>query len=186
MKTARLIFVLATLSAFAVLAKAAPLEIDFAKSKITVLVDATAHSFTGTLESYDARIECDPEADLPARTDVSFNFLALKTGNPKRDAAMLEWLEYTNQPTASFHLTGWKQNGTTNISLGDLTIHGVKRGIEMPAVVKHEGDTWKISGEACFDHRDFGLPRIRKALLLTVNPQLKVTFHLVGKLSAGK
>lgn len=176
----------AMLSALAAAATASPLEIDSHQSKIAVSVSATAHSFAGQLQKYDARIECDAQAALPTKADVSFNFADLKTGNTSRDEAMLKWLEYTNSPTASFHLTGWKQNGATNIALGELTLHGVSKEIQMPAVIKHDGDAWDISGEAEFDHRDFKLSRIRKALILTVDPHLKVTFHLVGKLSDGK
>ena len=35
-------------------------------------------------------------------------------------------------------------------------------------------------------HRDFNLPKIRKMLVLVVDPHLTVTFHLVGKLPAAK
>jgi polyisoprenoid-binding protein YceI len=99
---------------------------------------------------------------------------------------MLKWLEYTTNPKATFTLTGWQQNGTTNLAVGELTIHGVKKSIEMPVIAKNTGDNWDITGEADFDYRDFELPKIRKMLLLVVDPHLKVTFHLIGKLPAAK
>jgi polyisoprenoid-binding protein YceI len=177
--------VVALLRAVLSLAVAAPLEIDRSQSSIAVSANATGHSFRGTLQAYDAMIEFDSRAGLPSKAAVSFNFVDLKTGNPKRDEAMLEWLEHTDHPIASFLLTRWKQDGKTNMALGELTIHGVKRAIQMPIDIKHEENVWTISGEAQLDHRDFKLPRIRKALLLTVNPQLKVIFHLVGSLPSG-
>lgn len=99
---------------------------------------------------------------------------------------MLKWLEYTANPKATFALTGWQQSGTTNLAVGELTIHGVKKSIQMPATVKNTDGSWDIAGEANFDYRDFNLPKIRKMLLLVVDPHLKVMFHLVGKLPVAK
>ena len=43
---------------------------------------------------------------------------------------------------------------------------------------------WSLDGEAVLDTRDFGLPIIRMFGLLTVDPQVKVRFHLQAKPSA--
>ena len=51
----------------------------------------------------------------------------------------------------------------------------------MPVTITHDHDNWDISGQAVFDYRDFNLPKIRKALVLTVAPKLLVKFHLTGR-----
>lgn len=163
---------------------AAPLEVDYQHSKVNVDVHATIDSFVGQLDKYTATVDCEPSTNLPAKAAVSFDFKDLKTGKTDRDAEMLKWLDYSNNPTATFALEGWKQDGTTNLALGDLTIHGVKKAIQMPVTIQHNGADWDIAGEADFDYRDFNLPKIRKMLMLVVNPHLKVTFHLVGKIPA--
>ena len=170
----------------AVAIRAAPLEIDPQQSKIEVAVSCSMDSFVGRLEKYQAVVECEPKAALPAKADVSFDFADLKTGDKGRDAAMLLWLGYSSNRTASFHLTGWNQAGTTNIALGNLTIHGVTVAVQMPTLVQHDDSGWDISGQTAFSYRDFKLPHIRKALVLTVHPKLIVTFHLVGKIASSK
>jgi polyisoprenoid-binding protein YceI len=165
---------------------AAPLELDASQSKVEVAVSCTADSFVGHLEKFQATIECDPAAPLPSKADVSFSFGDLKTGNQDRDAAMLKWLEFDSTPTASFHLTNWGTSGGTNMARGELKIHDVTVALQMPVVVQHDANAWDVSGQAVIDYKDFKLPKIRKALVLTVHPKLKVKFHLVGKIDTVK
>lgn len=167
-------------------AGAIPLEVDYKQSKIDVVVSATIDSFVGHLEKFEAMVDCELATNLPHSAAVSFNFSNLKTGNPDRDAEMLKWLEYDANPKATFRLTGWQQSGTTNLAVGELTIHGVKKSIPMPVAAKNVGGNWDITGEADFNYRDFNLPKIRKMLVLVVDPHLKVTFHLIGKIPAAK
>ena len=181
-----ILFLAVALAGLARPAAAALLEIDHRHSNIEVDVRATIDPFVGHLEKYQAAIDCNPATNLPAAAEVSFDFADLKTGDTNRDAAMLKWLEYDSNPRASFRLNGWRQNGATHLALGELTIHGVKQAVQMPVAVKNTGGTWDISGESDFDYRDFSLPKIRKVLVLTVAPHLKVTFHLAGKLAAAK
>jgi polyisoprenoid-binding protein YceI len=180
MKKLNALLTTAIFTGVAAIAGAAPLEIDYKQSKIDVAVTATIDSFVGHLDKYNASVDCGA-TNLPTQAKVTFNFGDLKTGKTDRDAEMLKWLEYTTTPTATFTLTGWKQSGTTNLALGELTIHGVKKNIEMPVAVKDTAGNWDIAGTADFDYRDFNLPKIRKMLMLVVDPHLTVTFHLVGK-----
>jgi polyisoprenoid-binding protein YceI len=186
MKLFNVVLITVTFAGLAARTGAAPLELDQHQSKIEVAVSATIDSFVGHLEKYSATVDCEAATNLPTRAAVSFDFSDLKTGKPDRDAEMLKWLEYTTNPKATFALTRWQQSGTTNLAVGELTIHGVKKSIEMPVIAKNTGDNWDITGEADFDYRDFELPKIRKMLLLVVDPHLKVTFHLIGKLPAAK
>ena len=162
-------------------APAATLEIDHQKSKIEVEAKSTLHDFSGTLEKYELSIAFDPKTNAPTRADLTFDFKDLNTGDKGRDSDMLKWLAYPASPKASFHLTGWKQEGSQFIARGELSIHGVKQEITMPVNIEKVDDTYHIRGVARLDYRDFQLPMIRKALVLTVDPHLTVTFQLVGK-----
>ncbi len=182
-----MIFWLATgLGVWPLAARAGTLQIDPGQSKIEVAVHSTIDSFVAHLDKYQANVACDPAVPLPAKADLSFDFADLKTGNPDRDAAMLKWLAYDQNPRGTFHLTGWSQAGTTNIASGQLTIHGVSVPVQMPATVTHDGTTWDISGQTTFDYRDFQLSKIRKLFVLTVDPRLTVTFHLSGQVKASQ
>jgi polyisoprenoid-binding protein YceI len=162
-------------------AVAALLQLDRSKSKIEVAVNSTVSSFTGKLENYQAAIECDPAQPLPTRAEVTFDFKDLQTGIEGRDKHMLKWLQYSKNPKASFYLTDWKQNGAESLAQGELTIHGVQRTIQMPVIVKRQNDAYDIEGTVGLDYRDFGLPRIRNAVVFSVDPHLKIKFHLIGK-----
>jgi polyisoprenoid-binding protein YceI len=186
MKYVKLVLMSAGMAARSIDSNGAPLEIDTQHSKIEVAVSSTVDSFTGRLEKYEASVDCEPAQALPAKADLSFDFSDLKTGNASRDAAMLKWLAYEANPKASFQLTGWSVSGATNIASGRLTLHGVTVEVRMPTVVTHHGAAWEISGRTTFDYRDFKLTKIRKALLLTVDPSLTVKFHLEGSLAGAK
>jgi polyisoprenoid-binding protein YceI len=162
-------------------APAATLEIDHQKSKIEVEAKSTLQDFSGTLEKYELNIAFDPKANAPTRADLTFDFKDLNTGIQGRDSDMLKWLAYSANPKATFHLTGWKGEDSQFIARGELSIHGVKREVTISVKVEKGGDTYHIRGVAGLDYRDFQLPVIRKALVLTVDPHLTVKFHLVGK-----
>lgn len=160
------------------------LSVDSQQSKIEVAVSATVDSFVGQLEKYQADIDCASNTNLPDKAAVTFDFKDLKTGNPKRDTEMLKWLDYSTKPSCRFTLTDWKTVGATNFAEGTITIHGVKKTIEMPVTVGQTGTHLTIAGSADLNYRDFDLPIIRKMLVLTVDPHLHVSFHLVGTLPA--
>lgn len=165
------------------LGTAAPLRIDPPQSRIEVSVNSTASSFVGKVEKYQISIEFDRPQTLPTKAELAFDFKDLKTGVNGRDAHMLKWLQYAKNPTATFHLTGWKQEGKEPIAQGELSIHGVRQTIQMPLVVSWLGDSCILEGATELDYRDFGLPRIRKILVFAVDPHLKVKFRLVGRLT---
>jgi polyisoprenoid-binding protein YceI len=165
-------------------AQAEKFSLDSQQSRIQVAVSATIDSFVAHLSKYQADIDCETNSELPDEADVSFDFKDLKTGNPSRDKAMLKWLDHSATPSCHFVLSDWKIVGATNYAVGTIMIHGIKREIEMPVTVEHAGDRCDITGTADLNYRNFNLPIIRKMLLLTVDPNLHVSFHLVGTLTA--
>ena len=49
-----------------------------------------------------------------------------------------------------------------------------------------EGRTLAIDGETMLDTRDYGLPVFRKFIFLSVDPKVRVRFHLLGKLAGSR
>jgi polyisoprenoid-binding protein YceI len=166
-------------------AGAAPIEIDYSKSSVEVAVNATVDSFVGRLQKYTASIDCETNSDFPSRAEIRFDFKDLATGDKGRDAAMLQWLEYSDHREAGFALLSWRISNSTNYVIGVFKMHGVERELEIPVARRRDGLSWEIAGQAKLDYRDFKLPKIRKALLLTVDPKLVVTFHLMGRFNPG-
>ena len=160
------------------------LKIDPARSFIDIEVKATAGSFTGHLDRYDAKIKVEPNGKIKGAI-FSFNFAELKTGQTDRDAAMLKWL-------GGSLLEGRFEVG--NIALmpdgqgqcsGRLTLHGVTERIEFPINLTKVGDTYTLTGQTTLDHRAWNLKVIRLAYVAKVDPEIKVRFKLTGQVVAG-
>jgi len=185
----RLIAALGSLLGFAATLRAAPgdqaLELDSDRSSIEVLVQATFGQFTGKLPQYDADIRVDVDHHVIGRAVVNFTFADLKTGIALRDRHMGEWEDTARYPNVSFHLDSIETApDNRTIVHGGLVLHGIEHAISFPVSLLVAGPVYAIDGEVEIDYRDFGLPQIRKFLILTVAPRLVVRFHLQGRLLA--
>lgn len=161
---------------------AASLEIDKDKSRVQVDAKATGHSFTGTLENYSAAAKGNPATTEPDAFDLKWNFKDLKTGDEKRDKEMIAWLGGGN-PKGAFHFgKSWVDAKGTRHAMGELKIHGASKTVSFPFTASKDGDWITIDGKAGMNYKDFGLPLIRSMALMTVDPQLTVRFHVVGKI----
>lgn len=155
--------------------------VDKAKSRIAVGARATNHDFTGVLTAYDLKITGKKGSRTPASVHLKWDFKDLHTGDKKRDRNMLKWLEHAKMPHGEFRLVKWIRDAEgTTFARGTITIHGVRRTITFPCRVTRQGRTLTALGSARLNYKDFGLPQIRQLAVLTVKPELVVTFHLVG------
>jgi polyisoprenoid-binding protein YceI len=188
MKSPRWLLVLAALAAslnvFAADA-AAPaeraLKLDRSKSYVDVDVKATVDSFTGHLDRYEISVPLDGAAKIKDAV-LNFKFADLKTGKADRDKAMLEWLGSADA-AGSFDLglLALAPDGQGQAS-GKLTMHGQSQLVEFPVHVTVKDGVYTVSGKATIDYRNWGLKKIRKMGLLTVDPEVTVRFQFVGSL----
>jgi polyisoprenoid-binding protein YceI len=163
------------------LAQAATLEVDKQRSRIQVNAKATGHAFTGTLKDYKATVSGDEAALKPAGFDLSWDFTNLNTEDAGRDAEMIKWLG-GGTPKGSFKFTkSWTDKGGKEQCMGNLSIHGISKAIAFPYTAKKDGDWVTIDGSVIMDYQNFSLPIVRAMAVMTVDPQLEVTFHIVGK-----
>jgi polyisoprenoid-binding protein YceI len=171
---------LAAVWAMASLASAGTLNVDQQASWLKVDVKATAHSFTGGLDKFEATVVGDDTTLEPKTAVLRWNFSDLNTGDDKRDKEMVKWLETGSHPKGEFRMNKtWKDGGKT-YAQGVLSIHGVTKTVSFPVTAKRDGDKVAIDGEVWLDYQDFSLPIIRMMAVMTVDPKLKVRFHLVG------
>lgn len=181
----RLLFALAGLClAGRALAAPRPLTIDPTQSRIEVAVHASVDSFTGKLTQYEPGVQVDDDGRIVSAR-LAFHFRDFITGKDGRDKAMHTWQGTDKFPDGVFELTSLEPAAVTGTftASGKLTFHGVTRDLRFPVTVAMENDRRKIDGEATIDTRDFGLPIIRMMLVLKVDPIVKVSFHLEGRLS---
>ena len=168
-----------TVSSAAHAADLKSLSVDPAQSRIDVAVHATVDSFVGTLSHYKAAIAINPVDGRIGSASLSFAFSDLKTGKSDRDAKMLSWEQSTRYPDASFVLGSLKQTSEDEYRVtGTFTMHGVSRQITFPVSVTTDHKTYAVDGSAKLDTRDYGLPIIRVALFLKVDPVVVIHFHL--------
>lgn len=179
MKYLRLSALTLLLLPLAALAAERPLKIDRARTFIDVDVKATVDSFTGHLDGYEAKVNVDDAGKIKTAV-FSFRFSDLKTGKPERDAEMIKWLG-GGQPEGSFELgaLALTPNGQGQVS-GRLTFHGVTERVEFPVEVTRANGDYTIAGETTIDCRTWNLKPIRKALVLKVDPEVRVRFKLTG------
>lgn len=171
---------IACLALLPVFAAAGPLVVDPASVKIEITVRATMHGFTGKLDT--TTVTLDGDAASIAAATVRFAWADLKTGDTARDKEMLAWAT-AQSPEGVFllgKLTPASAAGTFTAS-GSLALNGQTHEISFPATIAKTAAGWAVSGTATIDHRNWGLPKIRKFGMLTVNPVVTITFALAAK-----
>jgi len=161
--------------------EASTFVLDKANSNVSIDVKATVDSFTGKLKNYNVVIEGDKETKKPSKVTFDWSFSDLKTGKEKRDSKMISWLE--NKTKGSFVLDSFtKRKDGRMWAKGTMKIHDVTQTVEFPVKVIAKGNRMSIRGTATLDTRKFKLPVIKMIGLLKVDPIVKVSFSLRGKL----
>jgi len=161
-------------------AEADTLKVDKSRSRTQVDAKATGHAFTGTLEKYTVKVLGDSTTLQPTFFQLDWKFADLKTGDKKRDEAMVKWLDEKG-PKGSFKfIKTWDQDGK-HYAQGEIAIHGVSKVIAFPYTATEHAGWVTIDGTAELNYKDFSLPIIRSMAVMTVDPKLSVRFHIVGK-----
>ncbi len=162
----------------AIVAADRPLKVDKSGTFIDVDVDTTVN-FTAHLDTYDAKLTADDSGKIKSAI-FSFKFTDLKTGNPDRDSKMIEWLG-GGEPQGRFELGNLAvtPDGQGQAS-GRLIFHDVTERVEFPVNILNKDGTYTIVGETIIDYRTWNLKVIRVALLLKVNPEVKIRFKITA------
>jgi len=161
-----------------------PVVVDQSHSRILMEVKTDLNGFTAELTDYHIDVMADSESGKITSAQVNFPFSALKTGDPRRDRDMLIWENNDQFPEVVCTLTHLEPQGNAKFSAqGEVLFHGMKQAISFPAtVIMNPNQSYVVDGEADIDTRNFGLPKMRKYLVITVNPVVHVVFHLQAAL----
>jgi len=179
MKALRLLPLLLLLP-LAVAAAEHPLKVDKTRTFIDVDVKATVDSFTAHLDTYEAKLTTDDSGKI--KTGVfAFKFTDLKTGKPDRDAKMIDWLG-GGAPEGHFELGNLAvtPDGQGQAS-GRLTFHDVTERIEFPVNITRADGVYTVTGETTVDYRTWNLKVIRIAMVMKVDPLVKVRFKITAQ-----
>jgi polyisoprenoid-binding protein YceI len=141
---------------------------------------ATAGDFVGTTTMVTGAIT-GGEGLTAVRGWIEAPTGSLKTGNDHRDRDMLtKSLEADKYPTVRFELTGVSADagGADSVPvvlMGDLSIHGVTKSLELPGtVVLHEGEA-RIRADFPVDVRDYKVGSLSRFLgMFKMDPHIVV------------
>jgi polyisoprenoid-binding protein YceI len=120
----------------------------------------------GSFEKFDGTIQLDPEDLSTFRADATIDASTINTGDAKRDEHLRsgDFFEVETYPELTFKATNVKDvSGSSFTILGDLTMHGVTKTVELKGEFLGSGvDPWgnqKIAVEAktTINRKDFGL-----------------------------
>jgi polyisoprenoid-binding protein YceI len=159
------------------------LVVDFAQSRVDVVVRVTVDSFSGHLSRYEPKVMFADDGRITSAR-LRFHFRDVVTGKGGRDKSMHAWQHTDEFPDGEFVLSSIEQgDGGTLTAFGRLTFHGLTRDLRFPISINRDGVRCAIDGDAAIDTREFGLPIIRMMAVMKVDPVVHVRFHLQGAIA---
>ena len=120
----------------------------------------------GRFEQFEATLHVDPSDLTTLEAEATIQTKSVNTGDPKRDEHLrsADFFEAETYPTLTFKSTGVRNvNGRRFTLVGDLTMHGVTKEVELAAEYLGEGtDPWggtRVAFEAVttVNRKEFGL-----------------------------
>jgi polyisoprenoid-binding protein YceI len=103
--------------------------------------------------------------------------------NKELDEIVLEAAKYPEITFRSTEIRGGLRNGRFEVQIiGDMTLHGVTRRVDIPALVTLEGNTLRATGEFELDRKDFNVKATNAFHgLVRVAHEVKFTFDIVAE-----
>jgi polyisoprenoid-binding protein YceI len=129
-----------------------------AKHAMVTTVRGQFNDFTGSLV-------LDGENPAGSRAEVVIQAASFSSGNEQRDVHVrsADFLDVENYPTLSFASTEVRQDGDDYVLVGDLTVRGTTRPVEIAVELEGQdkdpfgNERVGFSGETTISRKDFGL-----------------------------
>ena len=166
-----------------------PYDIDPSTARVAFELGATLHNVHGRTDRASGRIgtTAGTAAQVTDLTgSVQISVAGLETGNRRRDKKMHEesfdvgkYAEITFQAKHLGPGTA-RPDDTTRTSrtlIGNLTIRGVARDVEIPVVIEERVGRLIVEGTLTVRWADFGIPD-PSFLFVRIQPTVLVTFHI--------
>jgi polyisoprenoid-binding protein YceI len=119
----------------------------------------------GAFLDFEGTLHLDGETPANSSANLVIQAASFDSGNGQRDGHVkgADFLDVENYPTLTFVSTSVRQDGNDFVLVGDLTIHGTTRPVEIAVELEGvEADPWGnarigFEGEAVISRKDFGL-----------------------------
>jgi polyisoprenoid-binding protein YceI len=152
-------------------------------AEVTFAMKATkVADFVGRVDSVRAHFNGTNLATVTG--SVEFRLRDMHTGIGLRDTHMRNAMRADSFPTIHFALSGVEAGVATGDSIdvvfrGDLTIHGVTRGVRLPGTVVIRGGTVAVAASFPIDMREYGIvPPTRFFGAIKVSPLAGIVVRL--------
>lgn len=162
----RILTTLALTALLAVGAQAATYTIDTSHSSVNFKVrHMMVSKVSGSFAGFTGSIEFDPEAITGSSVNAEIDMATVDTNDEKRDQHLVsaDFFDVAAHPTMTFRSTGVKADGDDWILMGELTLLGVTKPVELELEYSGEvNDPWGnvragFSAEGKIDRSDFGM-----------------------------
>jgi polyisoprenoid-binding protein YceI len=138
-----------TLLAVALVAAAAPLKTDAARSSIVAVFKQMNVPVEAPFKKFTAQINYDPAKPETSSASAEIDTASLDVGDPEinKEVAKKEWFNAPQFPKASFASTSIKGAGPGKLTVaGKLTIKGKAQDVSFPLTVKNEAGKQVFEG----------------------------------------
>ncbi len=130
-------------------------KVGFVGAKMIGSHEGAFHAFSGTIDYKNG----DP---LTATISVAIDLASVKTDNEKLDGHLKspDFFDVEKFPKATFvstDVTEGGDGGATHTVRGELTLHGVKKPLAIPARIDLSQKKVSVSGEFTINRKDFGI-----------------------------
>lgn len=152
-------------------------RVDPAKSRLSFQASAGGQAVNGTFKDFTAEIRLDPASPEALDIKVRINVGSLATGTGEVDAALHDqlWFDTARHNEASFVATKARRLADGRIELlGELTIRGTSKSVELPFKLMVEGKHAKAEGEIMISRKVFGVGPQAPVIGLVVSDVVKV------------
>jgi polyisoprenoid-binding protein YceI len=130
-------------------------KVSFVGSKVTGKHEGGFKTFSGTIKAPDGAPE-------KGSVEVNIDATTIFADNEKLTGHLQskDFFEVSTFPKATFVSTKIEkggEKGATHTVTGNLTMHGVTKGVTFPATIKVEGDAVSCDAEFAINRKEFGL-----------------------------
>jgi polyisoprenoid-binding protein YceI len=139
-------------------AQAAKWTVNHAKSHLGFSVQWQDHPLNGEFKSWDADIDFDPADVEHASATIKIDLASVTIGGGEMDTDIKgpQGFDTANFSTATFQTTWFRANGKNSyVARGNLTLHGITRGVTLPFKLDIKGNTAHMAGTADLLRTDF-------------------------------
>lgn len=152
-------------------------------TRIAAVCASTVHDFTAEVNAPLVTVETGAGPAGLKSASVLMKFANVRTGDTDRDKDMMKRFDAATHPDITYTVKTFETDKAgAIIAKGELTWHGVTKEVNIPVTLTRKGDELEVDATFTLDHRDWGMKKVRSMLMLTVDPVLKLTLKLKGKL----